>query len=351
MIAQDDTLLLSDTTIAQMNSLGQQGESLCLIQQNNSQSVALIVLLQRAAVVVWNSALPCQLMRMVLGLTRKTMEIPDNYPEKYWHCHIEIDTGGKKRTSAIFNDLTIEELWQQVVNPWHSHRPFTVDGTIVRDFDKVQKIKITQTEYPQSYYADQHNVKMRSRGIADMATNRRLLPLSNGEDHTHEFLFSESPEQLADTKEEVSNNKIFIVHGHDEQVKESTARFVEKLGLEAVILHEQANEGKTIIEKLEKHTDVGYSLVLLTPDDVGASAGDEVNLRPRARQNVLLELGYMAAKLGRGKVCALKKGDIELPSDFLGVLYVEIDTAGAWRLQVAKELKVAGLSVDLNNAI
>lgn len=279
------------------------------------------------------------------------MEIPENYPEQYWHCHVEIDTGGTKPTTAVFNDLTINELWTQVVEPWHMQRAFTIDGTIVRDHNKITKIKITQTPDPTIYYAVEHDALMRSRNISDMATDRRLIPLSKGEDHTHEFLFSEPDVTFASTKALPSNNKIFIVHGHDEQAKEMTARFVEKLGLEVVILHEQANQGKTIIEKLEEHTDVGYSIVLLTPDDVGASIKDKENLKPRARQNVLLELGYMAAKLGRDHVCALKKGDVELPSDFLGVLYIDIDPSGAWRLSVAKELKVAGLSVDLNNAI
>jgi predicted nucleotide-binding protein len=279
------------------------------------------------------------------------MEIPTDYPKEYWHCHVEVDAGGKKSTTAIFNDLTIEELWQQVVKPWHLQRPFTVDGAIIRDYDKVQKIKITQTPHPQHYYAEQHNARMHNKGIADMATNRRLLPLSQGEDHTHEFLFDDPIIQSSDENISISNNKVFIVHGHDEQVKETTARFIEKLGLEAVILHEQANEGKTIIEKLEKHTDVGFSIVLLTPDDVGSKITEQSELKPRARQNVLVELGYMAGKIGRDRVCALKKEDVELPSDFLGVLYIDIDNAGAWRLKVAKELKVAGLSVDLNNAI
>jgi len=279
------------------------------------------------------------------------MGIPENFPAQYWHCHVEMDIGGKKPISAVFNDLTISELWKQVVEPWHMQRAFTIDGTIVRDYKKITKIKITQTPYPKSHYAEEHNALMRSRNISDMVTNRRLIPLSKGEDYTHDFLFSEPDISDVNTKTLPSNNKIFIVHGHDEQAKEMVARFVEKLGLEAVILHEQANEGRTIIEKLEKHTDVGYSIVLLTPDDVGASIADRDNLMPRARQNVLLELGYMAAKLGRDHVCALKKGDVELPSDFLGVLYIDIDPSGAWRLSVAKELKVAGLSVDLNNAI
>lgn len=206
------------------------------------------------------------------------MEIPTNYPNEYWHCHVEVDAGGKKSTSAVFNDLTIEELWQQVIKPWRLKRPFTVDGVIIRDYDKVQKIKVTQTSYPQNYYAEQHNARMRGKGIADMATNRRLLPLSQGEDHTHEFLFGDPIVKVSDESISISNNKVFIVHGHDEQAKETTARFIEKLGLEAVILHEQANEGKTIIEKLEKHTDVGFSIVLLTPDDVGSKITEQAEL-------------------------------------------------------------------------
>lgn len=84
---------------------------------------------------------------------------------------------------------------------------------------------------------------------------------------------------------------------------------------------------------------------------MGASSASPGNLQPRARQNVLVELGYMAAKIGRNRVCVLRKGNVEIPSDFLGVLYIDIDAAGAWRLTLAKELKVAGLKVDLNEAM
>jgi len=279
------------------------------------------------------------------------MNMPENYPKQYWHCYVVVDAGGKKSTTSVFNDLTIDELWKQVVEPWRTQKPFTINGSIIRDQNKVTTIKITQTPYPKQHYADEHNARMRNSNISDMATDRRLLPLSKGEDYTHDLLFSDSKSSSNSSKKLVSNNKIFIVHGHDEQIKEMTARFIEKLGLEAVILHEQANEGRTIIEKLEKHTDVGYSIVLLSPDDVGAAITDKENLKPRARQNVLLELGYMAAKLGRTHVCALKKGDVEIPSDLLGVLYIDIDTAGAWRLMLGRELKAAGLNVDLNNAI
>lgn len=145
--------------------------------------------------------------------------------------------------------------------------------------------------------------------------------------------------------------RIFVVHGHDEAARESTARFLEKLGFDPIILHEQHSGGRTIIEKLEQYSDVDYAVVLLTPDDVGAQASGEEDLAPRARQNVILELGYFIGKLGRKNVCALHRGDVELPSDFLGVLYAPYDGAGAWRVLLAKELKAAGFEVDLNKGM
>lgn len=100
------------------------------------------------------------------------------------------------------------------------------------------------------------------------------------------------------------SQKIFIVHGHDEGARESVARFIDKIGFDAVILSEQANQGRSIIGKIEAHSDVGFAVVLLTPDDVGGKTSD--SLQPRARQNVLLELGYFMARLGRSRVFTLK---------------------------------------------
>ena len=145
--------------------------------------------------------------------------------------------------------------------------------------------------------------------------------------------------------------KVFLVHGHDEGVRESTARFLEKLGLQAIILHEKASGGRTIIEKLEYHSDVDFAVILLTPDDVGAPAAATDRLSPRARQNVVLELGFFVGKLGRRRVCALHKGSVELPSDILGVVYVPLDEGAGWRLMLAKELREAGFDVDLNKAL
>jgi predicted nucleotide-binding protein len=145
-----------------------------------------------------------------------------------------------------------------------------------------------------------------------------------------------------------SSSKVFIVHGHDNASKHELARFLEKLGLEAVVLHEQANQGRVIIEKfLECAGEVGFAVVLLTPDDFGrAMTASEPN--PRARQNVVFELGYFVAALGRGRVCLLRKGDVEIPSDLYGVIYTELDAHEGWKMQIVKELRAAGLSFDAN---
>lgn len=148
---------------------------------------------------------------------------------------------------------------------------------------------------------------------------------------------------------EGSEKNIFIVHGHDETLKEKVARLVSDLGLKPVILHEQPNKGETVIEKLESNASRStFAIILLTPDDFGYSSVDGPNkVSSRARQNVILELGYFIGKLGRSRTCAIYR-DMEIPSDFNGVVYVPYDD-GAWRYNVAKELKAAGYSIDMNN--
>jgi|GEM_PF-233058 len=145
------------------------------------------------------------------------------------------------------------------------------------------------------------------------------------------------------------SRRVFVVHGHDGEAREMVARFLKAIDFEPVILHEQANQGGTIIEKFEANSDVGFAVVLLTPDDEGRSA-KEAELKPRARQNVLLELGYFIGRLGRGKVCALLRGEVELPSDYVGVVWEKMDDGGGWKVILARELKAAGNEVDLNRA-
>jgi hypothetical protein len=98
---------------------------------------------------------------------------------------------------------------------------------------------------------------------------------------------------------EIDNGKVFLVHGHDEGAKHEAVRFIEKLNLMVVVLQEQPNLGKTLIEKIEANADVSYAVILVTPDDVGGARGTD--LSGRARENVILEVGIFLGKLGRAE--------------------------------------------------
>ena len=150
----------------------------------------------------------------------------------------------------------------------------------------------------------------------------------------------------ANCKSDNDGNRVFVIHGHDIGARESVARFLRELALQPVILHEQPNKGRTIIEKFEDYADVRFAVVLLTPDDVGARSEEPTELGHRARQNVIFELGFFLGKLGRKRVCALKTRGVETPSDYDGVVYVDFDVPGAWKLSLVRELKAAGLCID-----
>lgn len=169
-------------------------------------------------------------------------------------------------------------------------------------------------------------------------------------------------EDLADVGESVpipapnqprfaNNDEIFIVHGHDSPAKIEVARLIERAGLKAVVLHEQPNQGRTIIEKFEAHGGAaGFAVIVVTPDDVGGL--DKDHLQPRARQNVTGEMFWFAGRLGRDRVCALKKGEVEMPSDFAGVGYTEMDDRGAWKQELLRELQAAGYkNLDWGSAL
>ena len=154
----------------------------------------------------------------------------------------------------------------------------------------------------------------------------------------------------ADNKVVVTNSsKCFIVHGRHVETKVAIARFLEKIGIEPIILHEQANGGRTIIEKFEDHSDVGFSVIILSDDDYGClltEYNDKNSLKTRARQNVVFEFGYFIGKMGRSRVAAVFKGKIEKPSDLDGIAYIEYDDNDGWKLQLAKELSNAKMQFD-----
>lgn len=155
------------------------------------------------------------------------------------------------------------------------------------------------------------------------------------------------------TNQPIDLTNVFIVHGRDIGTMNTVARFIRDLGLDPVILQEQPNQGLTLVEKVERYAKVGFAVVLFTPDDTGALRDGEEKPKLRARQNVIFELGYLIAKLGRGNVTVLYKGDegdIEIPSDYAGVLYISLDSGDGWKMRLIREMKSAGLDVDANRA-
>jgi predicted nucleotide-binding protein len=150
----------------------------------------------------------------------------------------------------------------------------------------------------------------------------------------------------------VGERSVFLVHGHSESAKHNVARFLEngRTNFEVRLLSETTNRGRTIIEKFEDEAELStYAVVLLTADDEGGPRSG-AERHPRARQNVILELGYFIGRLGRDKVAILYEAGVELPSDVLGVAYIELDQNGGWKLKLAKELRGRGHLLDLHKA-
>lgn len=165
--------------------------------------------------------------------------------------------------------------------------------------------------------------------------------------------FENKPVGLQSQPRETFSNRIFVVHGRNEEMKQTVSRTIEKLGLEPVILHEQANKGNTVIEKFEEYSDVGFAVVLLSGDDKGyLKAQTSKSSKTRARQNVIFEMGFFIGKLGRKQVLLLLETDVERPSDIDGLVYTAYDgTDGRWRLELVRELKICGYDVSADKLL
>lgn len=143
----------------------------------------------------------------------------------------------------------------------------------------------------------------------------------------------------------VDSRKVFVVHGRDSASKTEVARFLERLELVPIILHERPNAGRTLITKFqEESADVAFAVVLMTPDDMGGLREGPQSFR--ARQNVIFELGFFIGKLGPDRVCALVQGDLEKPSDFDAVVYIPFGETSDWKTLLVRELHHAKVPFD-----
>jgi len=153
-----------------------------------------------------------------------------------------------------------------------------------------------------------------------------------------------NPEIENNTVEKIKGNTVFIVHGHDNELKTEIQLLLARAGVNNIVLHEQADKGRTVIDKLvEESLNSNYAIALLSPDDMLMDGST------RARQNVILEIGYFIGRLGKERVRILKKGNIDIPSDLHGILYENYDSSGAWKMKLCKELIAVGIYVDIEN--
>ena len=272
-------------------------------------------------------------------------------PDKFWHCRVK---KGHQKKEVSLRDLSFSELQAQIIAPYKTGRQFPVKGQVVSSGD-IDEIQIVHTPHDDKFNSKRFYEQIRqanaSSRVVFLDVYRGPFGVEDATDHTNALLFSDDVTAEAQTepqsKPRLSRTEVFVVHGRDEALRSEVCRVLEKLGVTPVVLFEQVDKGRTIIEKFEDHSDVAYAVVLITPDDEGRLRNKQ-QLTPRARQNVVFELGFFYGKLGRQKVCAILKEGVEFPSDISGVIYKTADAAGAWKFALAKEMKAAGLDVDLN---
>lgn len=275
------------------------------------------------------------------------------------YYHVIIEQKADKSYGEYKTDLTKEQLISRFITPYEEGMPIVINGKTIQP-DDLERIRISKSERTIESFIPQIKAEDRASSVTFLGGptyKHRAIEMAN--DVTDDFIEGAIgyKKALTATSNKVSEGKkspptqVFIVHGHDEAAQNKAARFVERLGFEAIILHEKASSGRTIIEKIEHYSDVGFAIILYTPDDVGNAKSKAENLNVRARQNVVFEHGYLIGKLGRRNVAALVLGQLELPNDISGVVYVNLDEASAWQLQLAKEMKQCGYNIDMNKLI
>jgi len=265
----------------------------------------------------------------------------------------------KKRVGELqFGDEVSRDAWQRRAE-MITTRLFGTNSKYLSDLAAISFYPMVYPTSNDSKRAAWERGKTRSANLVNTMMEELKLFGTDVQGPEEKGSFStttKTPGSDRSTKEGVDagSQQIFIVHGHDDAMKEGVARIVERLGLHPIILHEQPNKGRTVIEKFTDYSEVNFAIVLLSPDDVGKARNEpSETLRSRARQNVVFELGYFLGKLGPDRVIALYRedSDFEMPSDYSGVMFVLYDSAGRWQFDLLKELKAAQYDVDANKLL
>jgi predicted nucleotide-binding protein len=271
------------------------------------------------------------------------------------YYHVELETG-LYMPPAIRLDLTEAELEQRYLVPRAEGSPLVVKGSTI-PLDDIARITIRRSIEPSST-ASEHT----TWNAGAIETWEEAIFPQLGEDVTDDYVVGPPGSAARRVQQPAraalggsgSPAPVFIVHGRDQARLYEVVRFLEKTttpdSVEVRILNEAANAGQTLIEKLERvGGGAAFAVVLLTGDDEGGIAGSR-EYQPRARQNVIIELGYFLGTIGRVRVAILYEAGVELPSDVHGMAYIPLDPGGGWKARLGKELDHAGIHVDLNKA-
>jgi len=261
--------------------------------------------------------------------------------EKPSWCNVRIGLKNRPDKDAIELDMLPVDVLNLIVEPLQRGEKFMCGDDLI-DPNNISEIQITEAKYR---FSDKIGTFIKP------SYSEKWRWSTQGKDVTDNFIKLPKQKKSKSKFLPLSNN-VFIVHGRDYSPMKELKAMLKEFGLNPIVLHEQPSGSRTIVEKLEKYSDVGYAFVILTPDDVGGSSRDRRMLRfegkERARQNVILEFGFFMGLLGRDKVCCLYKGDVELPSDMHGIVYIPFkDSVREARDMIIKELKEAGYEIKM----
>lgn len=281
------------------------------------------------------------------------------------YYHVIISQKSSRSHDEVKLDLTKDEVLTRFIEPYENGDSLFINGKTVQ-LNDLERIRITCSSQASNEIIKQIEFEDMNSHIAVIGgPSNEWRAADRSKDVTDEFIqgapgtkkkkkFIGKNEKLSKEKEDFSNKEVFIVHGHDDKLKNDLEIFLREIKLEPIVLHRKPDEGLTVIEKFEKHSNVGFAFVLLTPDDIAYPStqlnvpDNERNYESRARQNVIFEFGYFAAKLGRSRVCCLYKEGTTLPSDLGGLLYKKVlSSVEAIGFSLIKELQYAGLKPEI----
>ena len=274
----------------------------------------------------------------------------------YYHVKISIKD---KSYGEVKTDLNKEELQARFLTPYEEGNPIIINGKTIRLKD-LERIQISKSENPISSLIQKVKREDAQSAVAVVGGySYKWRAAGKAENITDEYIkgppgYKAQEEEKEGSSLSSSSKKVFVVHGHDHELKNDTDVFLRNLNLEPIILHRQPDEGLTIIEKFEQHSNVSFAIILLTPDDVGFKVDkleiqeDEREVEYRARQNVIFEFGYFVGKLGRGNVCCIYKENVSLPSDISGLIYKKVNNSiEEVGYNLIQEFKNAGLDPQI----